>query len=81
MQGFFPCLHRARNRTLRQRFSKVSNKLMRESFAHSFALISVFRLSGQVNQKIVDDFPGLLRLFEPRHVPTFVDKRERRVFD
>ena len=49
--------------------------------AFSHQLHSVCRLSGQVNQKIVDDFPGLLRLFEPRHVPAFVDKRERRIFD
>jgi hypothetical protein len=34
-----------------------------------------------VGQEIIDDFPRLLWLLQPRHVPTFADKRERRIFD
>ena len=39
------------------------------------------RMSGQLTQKLVDDFPGLLGLLEPRHMAAFVDERDRRILD
>jgi hypothetical protein len=37
--------------------------------------------SGQMSQEVVDDFPGLVRLFQPWHVAALVDEGERRTLD